>query len=69
MRYKVLDTLPEQVFDDLTMLAAYLCDAPIALVSLIDGERQWFKSAVGLDVKQTPRSQAFCSYASKTLRP
>jgi diguanylate cyclase (GGDEF)-like protein len=62
-RYKILDTLPEQVFDDLTMLAAHICDAPIALISLIDGERQWFKSAVGLDVPQTPRSQAFCAHA------
>jgi len=58
----VLDSQPEPDFDDLTLLAARLCDAPIALVSLLDDRRQWFKSAVGLDVPQTPREQAFCGY-------
>ena len=59
----VLDTAPERVFDDLTSLAARLCDAPIALVSLVDSERQWFKSAHGVDAKETHRDSAFCAHA------
>ena len=60
---QVLDTPPQDVFDDLTKLAARLCEAPIALVSLVDVERQWFKSTVGIDAKETPRDWAFCAYA------
>ena len=59
----VLDTPDEPEFDDLTRLAAAACDVPIALVSLIDRDRQWFKSRVGLDVQQTPRNVAFCASA------
>jgi len=59
----VLDTEAEPAFDDLTKLAARLCGTPIALVSLLDASRQWFKSRVGLDACQTPREQAFCGYA------
>ena len=58
----VLDTLPEDEFDDITRLAAHICGVPIAAVSLIDAERQWFKSIVGLPVTQTPRSAAFCAH-------
>jgi len=61
--YGVLDTPPEKEFDDLTRLAALICDVPIALVSLIDRDRQWFKSRVGLDAPETPRDVAFCSHA------
>ena len=59
----VLDTPPEPGFDDLTMLAASMLDVPIALVSLIDSERQYFKSVVGLSVHQSDRDSAFCAHA------
>lgn len=58
----VLDTTPEPAFDELTALAARLCNVPIALISLVDEHRQWFKSVVGLPICQTPRQQAFCGY-------
>ncbi len=58
-----MDTPGESDFDDLTRLAADLCGAPIALVSLVDDRRQWFKSRVGLDATETPRAIAFCSHA------
>ena len=60
---KVLDTEPEPTFDAMTRLAARVCETPIALVSLVDRDRQWFKSRVGLDVDETPRDQAFCGYS------
>jgi signal transduction histidine kinase/ActR/RegA family two-component response regulator len=63
--YRVLDTPADPAFDRLTALASDLFDAPIALISLIDQERQWFKSRVGLDACQTPRDQAFCAHAIK----
>lgn len=62
-RYEVLDTQAEGVFDDLTDLASRICGTPISLVSLVDTDRQWFKSRVGLDAEQTDRSIAFCSHA------
>jgi len=62
-QYDVLDTVPEEVFDDLTELAARICEAPIALISLVDENRQWFKSKVGLTVSETSRDRSFCSYA------
>jgi len=61
--YAVLDTPEETCFDELTELAARICEAPIALISLIDEERQWFKSRVGLDVTETTRDIAFCAHA------
>ncbi|CAN5297791.1 hypothetical protein BH10PSE3_BH10PSE3_30790 [soil metagenome] len=61
--YGILDTSPDEAFDRITRLASDLFDAPIALVSLIDEGRQWFKSRQGLDVCSTPRGEAFCSTA------
>ena len=61
--YKILDTLAEQAYDDLTGLAAQICDAPIALISLVDRDRQWFKSRVGLNAEETSRKVSFCAHA------
>jgi len=62
-QYEVLDTQPEQALDDLTSLAAAICGAPIAMISLIDEKRQWFKSKVGLEMAETPRDISFCGHA------
>jgi len=62
-QYDVLDTVPEEVFDDLTELAARICEAPIALISLVDEDRQWFKSKVGLTTTETSRDVSFCARA------
>lgn len=61
--YNILDSLPEQVYDDLVKLASAICGTPIAVVTLLDSDRQWFKAKVGIDGEGTPRSQAFCAHA------
>ncbi len=62
-QYEILDTVPEEVFDNLTELAARICEAPIALISLVDEKRQWFKSKIGITVGETSRDISFCAYA------
>lgn len=62
-RYKILDTPPEMSYDDLTHLASEICDTPIAAISLVDKDRQWFKSILGIEVRQTSRDVAFCAHA------
>lgn len=61
--FDILDTKAEKSFDDLTRLATYICRTPMAAISLIDSDRQWFKSRVNIDVPETPRDVAFCSHA------
>ncbi len=63
LRYEILDSAEDAAFDDFTQLASRLCDTPIALISLVDQRRQWFKSRVGLEVSETPRDISFCSHA------
>ena len=61
--YEILDTLPEEEYDDIATLAAEICHTPIAVISIIDGDRHWFKSKVGLDISETDRNFSFCAYA------
>jgi GAF domain-containing protein len=62
-KYAILDTDAEQSFDDLTLLASFICKTPMALISLVDEDRQWFKSRVGINASETSRDIAFCSTA------
>src|SRR5438105_2079195 len=62
-RYRVLDSPPEKAFDDLALLASHICGVPMALISLIDADRQWFKSRVSFAAPETPRDVAFCAHA------
>jgi GAF domain-containing protein len=62
-RYAILDSEPEQAFDDLVILAAHVCRTPMAMLSLLDDRRQWFKSKVGVEVKETPKDCSICAHA------
>jgi GAF domain-containing protein len=62
-RYAILDSEPEEAFDDLVILAAHICRTPMALLSLVDDHRQWFKSAVGVQIKETPKEISVCAHA------
>ncbi|MBM7112465.1 ATP-binding protein [Archangium primigenium] len=66
--YEVLDTEPEVMFDELAWLAARLCGMPMALISLVDDRRQWFKARRGLDLRETPRDVAFCVHTLRAGR-
>lgn len=61
--FRVLDTAPDPLFDGLTYLASVICGTPVALISLVDSDRQWFKSKVGTELQQTARDLAFCAHA------
>lgn len=62
-RYAILDSEPEESFDDLVILAAHICQTPMAMLSLVDDHRQWFKSKVGVQVRETPRDISICAHA------
>ncbi|HEY3664009.1 MAG TPA: PAS domain S-box protein [Chthoniobacterales bacterium] len=61
--YEIMDSPPEAEFDELTRLASYICQVPLAQISLVDDRRQWFKSRLGFDLTETPREASFCQYA------
>ena len=67
-RYDILDSAPEQAYDDLTELAAYICDTPVSLVSLVGSSRQFFKSARNLPLSETSRELSFCAHTLQTAR-
>lgn len=62
-QYQILDTAAEQVFDEITALAAQICQTPVSLLTFLDQDRQWFKSRVGLEIQETPREFAICAHA------
>jgi len=66
MSYKILDSFPENDFDAITKLASEICETPISLITLVDKDRQWFKSRLGIDLSETKREYSFCAHAIKT---
>ena len=62
-RYAILDSEPEQSFDDLVILAAHICQVPMAMLSLVDDHRQWFKSSLGVQIRETPKEVSICVHA------
>ena len=64
-QYRILDTEPERAFDDLALLASHICQTPMALITLVAADRQWFKARTGLDARETPRAVSFCAHAIK----
>jgi PAS domain S-box-containing protein len=60
--YSIMDSLPEKEYDSITQLASYICETPISLITLLDENRQWFKSSLGIDVTETPRDISFCQH-------
>jgi GAF domain-containing protein len=67
--YHILDTAPEAEYDDITALAAHICDVPISMISLVDEARQWFKAKTGLRQNQTARDVSFCAHAILKSNP
>lgn len=63
MSYKILDTFPEKDFDDITKLASEICQTPISLITFLDGDRQWFKSKIGIEGEESSRANSFCGHA------
>ncbi len=66
--YKIMDTPREQAFDDITLLASEICEAPVALISFIDDKRQWFKATHGLEITETPIELSFCTHTLKSAK-
>lgn len=64
--YEILDTAPEQAFDDIVLLARMVCAAPVAMVTFVDRERQWFKAREGVAATETPRSESICAIAMRS---
>ena len=62
-RYAILDTMPEAAYEDIVLLAAQICEVPIAMISFIDRDRQWIKAAFGIDLSQTSRDYGFCPHS------
>ncbi len=68
-QYQILDTLSEREFDDLTQIASYICQTPVALITLVGGERLWMKSKIGFDLQEIPRDLGFCSHTILSSEP
>lgn len=62
-QYQILDTPPEDLFDNLTRLASNICETPIALITFVDRERQWFKSRLGIEFSESPRDLSLCAHS------